>query len=365
MTYDNSTNRYNFNVDGKEISIQAQKGPWAKFKRWLGNNWLGRKITTGNFGAIKTSDGKRFLDKTSLIRSVSEYIILKQTENTQIPKYIVDALKHDTLIGKKIIKYICEGGEKKGIDIKKAESLLENLLTSIAAPKKPIKLTYKNSSKRQDVRYAKDRVQMALDKILDDEKTKKKEEKTKKKEEKDLKEWDDLPKVKVEDAKLLIRSQIPQGYQFKFEISESDITKIQKSLVDNNKLQIGDSEKEITITNEIVKQIFEKIGKHALSYVTKVDFEGCKGLKMNGFLSTLLEYCPKVKSIKLRNCGLNEDEIQNAFLSILIHHKHTLDELDLSNNLEKEIAPLIKQIAIKQLKEKFPNLELNIDIKQT
>jgi len=106
---DDLSNRYSFDKDS--ISIQAHKGKWGAFKRWIGNTWLGRKITTGNFGAIKIKDGERFLDKTSLICSVNEYILLKQKDN--FPEYVVDALKHNKSIGDKIISYTCEEGEKK------------------------------------------------------------------------------------------------------------------------------------------------------------------------------------------------------------------------------------------------------------
>ena len=151
----------------------------------------------------------------------------------------------------------------------------------------------------------------------------------------DIQIWNGRSPVTVKRARELILSQIPvEGFEFQSKINEDNITEIRKSLHDNTELQISNPEKEIT--NEIVKQIFEKIGKHALSYVKTVDFKGCKGLKMNGFITTLLEYCPNVERINLRNCGLEKSKIKEATSEIArclrFGRCERLKQVDFSNN---------------------------------
>ena len=126
--------KHEFPVDDKKtIFVTEYKGNWGKFRRWVGT-WLGRFVT--NLGAIKIiksekegseKEGKdTYLNKKSLIaRTIESYLSNISDQKTE--NYLIDNLKSDKTIGKKIIEITCQDGdEKKGIDINKVQNLLQN-----------------------------------------------------------------------------------------------------------------------------------------------------------------------------------------------------------------------------------------------
>jgi len=333
-----------FTIDGREIHVQVQKGNWGKFKHWIGKTWLGRTFT--NLGAIQIKGEKeKFLDKRSLVGRISEYILCCNLKGEKPSNGVIDKLKCNKSIGKKIIKYMCEGGETNGIDIQHAKSLLTILSTCIKDRKEDISSITVDESIKE--------VKNILKKAITEKKVQQQTEEK-------LEIWRKMEDVKVEEAKELIRSSIKgaKPYPLQLEINEKNITKIQKSLVDHKKLQIGDSK----ISNKIVVQLFEKIGKNALFYVEELDFEGCEELlkgdkDMNSFLSTLDDYCPSVKRINLQNCEFNRNKIETVIYEVSqLHTKGTdkfklLDDLDLTKNESYSLSDFIN----KKINESWPD----------
>ena len=58
--------------NGDKVSFKQTNGIVGKFKNWLRTTWLGRRMT---IGAIKIKGEEGYLDKTSLAKRISSFII--------------------------------------------------------------------------------------------------------------------------------------------------------------------------------------------------------------------------------------------------------------------------------------------------